>query len=132
MNSLIKFSTKLQNAVSFKKLYVFFYSSCLIKKILYLFLLKGWILGFTLNKNTYKVYLKYFEKSSILIKLIPVSTLLKKRKYFHNFFFKHNKILQTSTIYLVSCNKGVFLSSDMSFLNLQVGGEILLKIKTIY
>jgi ribosomal protein S8 len=133
MNLLLRFISSFQNAILLKKNYFYTPTSSLIKKILKIFLYQGYLYGFSLiKKNTIlKIYLKYIENQSLIKKIQMLSSLAKKRMYVHNFFFSNTKRIQYLNYYVITTDKGLFLTHDFIFLKKKIGGELLIKFNLI-
>jgi len=112
-----------------KRLSVRAYPNKFIKRVLRKLTEEGILRGFSIDitdNKLIRIYLKYDEQFSPVIKDLKLISTSGKRK-----FFKHKEILEVyarGEIYLISTTKGLFTVDEIVYNNLQIGGEVILRV----
>jgi small subunit ribosomal protein S8 len=112
-----------------KRISVRCYPTNFLKRILRKLTNEGILRGFSVdleNINLIRVHLKYDEYFAPVIKDIKIVSTSGKRVY-----FKYKEILEVHArgeIYLISTTKGIFTIDEIVYNNLQIGGEVILRV----
>jgi small subunit ribosomal protein S8 len=119
--------TKIRNCNKVNLLSVKHINSIICNNILNVLYEEGYIRGYTIiNKYSINILLKYIENKPVINNIIRISKPGRKIYYSYNDLLKL-KNNNNNILYIISTNQGIISSNKA--LSLQIGGEILLKIK---